>query len=54
MPVVLCGSKLVEKQIMEDVGMIERTDDSTTIFMQYILFAIFIAVLGYFLGGILF
>lgn len=53
-PVVLCGSKLLEKQIMEDVGMIERTDDSSTIFMQYILFAIFIAALGYFLARILF
>lgn len=54
MPVVLCGSKLVEKQIMEDVGMIERTDDSATIFMQYFLFAIFIAAIAYFLAGILF
>lgn len=53
-PVVLCGAKLVEKQIMEDVGMIERPDDSTTIFMQYIVFAIFIAALGYFLAAFLF
>lgn len=53
-PVVLCGAKLVEKQIMEDVGMIERTDDSATIFMQYFFFAIFIAALAYFLSGLLF
>lgn len=49
-PVVLCGAKLVEKQILEDVGMIERTDNTTTIFMEYIFFAIFVATLAYFLA----
>lgn len=49
-PVVLCGSKLVEKQIMEDVGMIERTDDTAIIFMQYIAFAICIAAIVYILS----
>lgn len=46
-PIVLCGAKLVEKQIMEDVGMIKRVDDKSTIFMQYFLFALFIAALAY-------
>lgn len=49
-PVVLCGAKLVEKQIMEDVGMIERKDDRPTIFMQYILLVLFFVVAGYFLS----
>lgn len=48
-PVVLCGAKLVEKQIMEDVGMIERVDDRFNIFAQYLLFGLFIFSIIYIL-----
>lgn len=36
-PVVLAGAKMVAKQIMEDVGLIEREDNRPTIFFQYFL-----------------
>lgn len=36
-PVVLAGAKLVATQIMEDVGLIERKDNRSTIFLQYII-----------------
>lgn len=48
-PIVLCGAKLVEKQIMEDVGMIERKDDRPMIFTQYFLFGLFLAAIFYLL-----
>lgn len=39
-PIVLCGAKLVERQIMEDCGMIERADRKTKIFMEYFVFVV--------------
>lgn len=51
-PVVLCGAKLVEKQIMEDVGMIERVDNRNEIFTQYFLFGLFIFALIYLFMGL--
>lgn len=48
-PIVLCGAKLVEKQILEDLGMIEKkTEDATIIFQYIILLAgILLAILIY-------
>ena len=46
-PIVLSSAKLVEKQIMEDVGMIERVDDRPAIFFQYFLIVLFIATIVY-------
>lgn len=44
-PIVLCGAKLVEKQIMEDNGMIERTDVRTIVLFQYFILVIAIFLL---------
>lgn len=51
-PIVLAGARMVEKQIMEDVGMIERVDDRPTIFFQYFLFVLFIAAIVYFVSSL--
>lgn len=40
-PVVLCGAKLVEQQILGDLGIIERHPDGAKIFLHYILFVAF-------------
>lgn len=48
-PIVLCGAKLVEKQIMEDNGMIERTDVKTTVLCQYFILVIAIFLFIHFL-----
>lgn len=48
-PIVLCGAKLVEQQILMDLGLIERKNEDTKIIMEYsCLFAfIFVLVLAY-------
>ncbi|XP_055314235.1 uncharacterized protein LOC129575208 [Sitodiplosis mosellana] len=51
-PIVLAGAKMVEKEIMEDVGMIERVDDRPTIFFQYILFVLFIIAIAYLISSL--
>lgn len=53
-PIVLCGAKLVEKQILEDTGMIERIDNRSTIFTQYFLFVLFIFALIYLFTSLVF
>lgn len=44
-PIVLCGAKLAEKQILKDYGMIERGYDDIIIITQYMLFGFSITVL---------
>lgn len=43
-PIVLCGAKLVEDQILGDLGIVERHTDDAKIFSQYILLVAFIAI----------
>lgn len=43
-PIVLCGAKLVEKQILEDQGIIAKQCHNTQIFQQFALFFIAIAL----------
>lgn len=49
-PIVLCGAKLVENQILGDLGMIERKSDDVKILSQFLLLAalIFMLVAAYF------
>lgn len=44
-PIVLCGSKMVERQIMEDCGMIKRSDGKIRIFTEFFFLVIFIGIL---------
>lgn len=46
-PIVLSGAKLVAKQILEDVGLIERKDNKSTIFFHYFLFVLFLFLFVY-------
>lgn len=46
-PIVLASAKLVEKQIMQDVGMLECVDERPAIFFQYFLFVLFIVAIVY-------
>lgn len=46
-PIVLSGAKLVAKQILEDVGLIERKDNKSTIFFQYFLFVLLLFLFVY-------
>lgn len=48
-PIVLCGAKLVEKQIMEDTGMIKGKDVKTTVLFQYVVFVMAIFLFIHFL-----
>lgn len=50
-PIVLCGAKLVEKQIMEDYGLIERVDNKSTIFFQFFLFGLILFVFFYYISN---
>lgn len=43
-PIVLCGAKLVEKQILEDQGIIAKECHNTQIFQQFAVFFIAIAL----------
>lgn len=43
-PIVLCGAKLVEKQILEDLGIITKQCQNSKIFQQFALFFIAIAL----------
>lgn len=43
-PIVLCGSKLVQQQILKDYGFIERNYDDIIIISQYILFGFMLIV----------
>lgn len=44
-PVVLCSSKLLERQILEDCGIVEKKTDDMKIFTEFALFGLFIALL---------
>lgn len=46
-PIVLCGAKLVEQQIREDLGLVEKTDIKPTVFFQYFLFTLVLFYLIY-------
>lgn len=50
---MLCGAKLVERQIMEDFGLIARADNRATIFLHYFLFAACLFLLIYFAANLL-
>lgn len=52
-PTVLCGAKLVEKQIMEDFGLIERADVRSEIFLHYFLFVFILSGFVYILMNFL-
>lgn len=41
-PIVLCGAKLAEKQILEDYGFIERGHQDVIIISQFMLFGLFL------------
>lgn len=43
-PIVLCGAKLVEEQILNDLGIVKRKSDDIQIFLQFILMFVFICV----------
>lgn len=53
-PIVLCGAKLVEKQILEDYGLIKRSDRKRTIFMEYFVFLFSIVAFIYILLNLFF
>lgn len=40
MPVVLCGARLVEQQILKDYGFIARGHEDLIIILQFILFGL--------------
>lgn len=44
-PVVLCSAKLLERQILEDLGIVEKKTDDFKIMMEFALFGLFIALL---------
>lgn len=44
-PIVLCGAKLVEQQILKDYGFVKRGYENTIIISQYTLFGLFIMAL---------
>lgn len=44
-PIVLCGAKLVENQILGDLGMVERKNDDAKIFLEFLLLGALILVL---------
>lgn len=39
-PIVLCGAKLVQQQILKDYGFIERGHENVIVISQYILFGL--------------
>lgn len=43
-PIVLCGAKLVENQVLGDLGIVERKSDGAKIFLQFILLTVLIVV----------
>lgn len=43
-PIVLCGAKLVEQQILEDLKIVEKKCDNFKIFLEFLLFFALIAV----------
>lgn len=47
-PIVLCGAKLAERQILGDLGIIEKKNDDIQIFVQFALFFIALAILIYY------
>lgn len=47
-PIVLCGAKLVERQILGDLGIIEKENDDIQIFVQFALFFIALAIFIYY------
>lgn len=44
-PIVLCGAKLVEQQILEDLGIVEKKPEDFKILMQFAVFFAIIAIL---------
>lgn len=52
-PIVLCGAKLVEQQILEDLHIVEKKTDNFKIAIEFLLFFafIFIAILMFYIFG---
>lgn len=53
-PIVLCGAKLLEQQILTDFGLIERKSDDFQIIMEYFILIVLILMMIFFIQNFLF